>query len=266
MEGFWVGGIEHSTWTVVRSQPAVCLCCITHHSLHNTTGSTGLRPLGFRHATTRGQRGRERSGEGDEYVCVCVSVALAFYGMTPLSPQWGVLLTFISGKRQYTQQNEEIESDTALTHTCPRPLQSFSHVCTNTHTPHNIIWITANPVFIECFQSKCQASGTPLFLCACGAACHTGSFFLSSCFFIESYDLPAGCPDPNVAPSPRLRAAQQKEIKRSTWLWWRPCNCNEINQSRGWLDLSHKQEATSRAWRLKGRNKISDGSSTMWQW
>lgn len=202
--------MEHSTWTVVRSQPAVCLCCITHHSLHNTTGSTGLRPLGFRHATTRGQRGRERSGEGDECVCVCVSVALAFYGMTPLSPQWGVLLTFISGKRRYTQQNEEIESDTALTHTCPRPLQSFSHACTNTHTPHNIIWITANLVFIECFQSKCQASGMPLFLCACGAACHTGSFFLSSCFFYWLLWPPSWLPRPKHSAQPKATCCTTK--------------------------------------------------------
>ena len=40
-------------------------------------------------------------------VCVCAAVSL--YGLTPLSPRRGVLLTSSLGSEGYTQQSEQIK-------------------------------------------------------------------------------------------------------------------------------------------------------------
>lgn len=42
-------------------------------------------------------------------LCVCVCVALSFYGLIPPSPCWGVLLTSSLGSEGYTQQSEQIK-------------------------------------------------------------------------------------------------------------------------------------------------------------
>lgn len=86
----------------------------------------------------------------------------------------------------------------------------FPCVHKHTHTPHNIIWITANPVFIECFQSKCQASGTPLFLCACGAACHTGSFFSVVLFLYWLFGPPSWLTRPKRSAQPKATCCTTK--------------------------------------------------------
>ena len=91
--------MEQSTWTLVRSQAAVCLCCITNRSLHNITGSTGLRPLGFKHATTRGQRQkRERNKDEmwDGGVCVCVCVSLCCPVLLLIDSSFSFLRCFVN--------------------------------------------------------------------------------------------------------------------------------------------------------------------------
>lgn len=60
----WMGGwgAFYLDWGGMRLRVMQCLCCITHHSFHNTAGSTGLRPAGWKHAISRGQRGPEERG------------------------------------------------------------------------------------------------------------------------------------------------------------------------------------------------------------
>lgn len=55
----WMGGIPPGLGGL---QVMLCLCCITHHSFHNSAGSTGLRPAGWKHAISPGQRGPEERG------------------------------------------------------------------------------------------------------------------------------------------------------------------------------------------------------------